>query len=53
MKLNQDGVAHFAGERAVGFVVLEPMKDFGIGQVLPLMEVRLPNLVVRLVIQVL
>ena len=52
MQLNEDGVGYLLRERAVGFVMLEPMKDFCRREILPLKNVGLANLIIGLVIQV-
>src|SRR2546429_325741 len=50
--LDQDGVGDLARQGSVAFMGFEAVEDLCIGQVLAFMDVDLPNLVRRLVVEV-
>ncbi|GHO76527.1 hypothetical protein KSD_42980 [Ktedonobacter sp. SOSP1-85] len=52
VKLDEDGVTDFARQSTIAFMLLQAMKESGIGEVGSLMDEGLSNLIIGLIIQV-
>nr|WP_244422414.1 hypothetical protein [Ktedonobacter racemifer] len=52
VKLNQDGVTDFARQGTIGLMLFQAMIDGGVGEIGPLVNEGLPDVVIGLVVQV-